>query len=363
MILKPIFDKRDFMQTNTQPPVSWTVDSMEWDVMGGPRVANLTPSGDDNALWTLASMLRCPVSIYDDKGRAPWFGYVSEVHIANAGGVVGVGYSLENMANRVACAYSFIEPGGTVVGERRTTEFSTYAFGTSTYGQKDYIVSVDGMTGENGTLTRDTYLARHRIPQGVAEAGGMRVSMVCRGWWDTMTWRLAQFGGSSAAIITTKLAEFIPAYGQFLTSAVLETTNTGTINPYKAGDTTAYDECAKLMAMGGSNGRRILVRVDNARRAIFYEEPAVPAAGETSYQMDKYGRIYDTGGVPLDPHMAAQAVGNYIRLRDVVGVPNDIALLTDPTLQFLEGLSWQDGVLVPEFRGDVNVRDIVKAKE
>lgn len=359
--MKPIFKSRAFAEI-TQPNLSWRVDSMEWDCHGGPRAAQLTPTGGDNATWQLAGMLRAPVTIYDDKGQGCWWGFVSEVHMAKPDAYVGVGYSLDNMANNVACTYSFIEPGGTVVGQRKTTAFASYAYGTATYGQKDYIVSVDGMTNEAGTLVRDTYLAQHQIPPGIAEVGAAGISVVCRGWWETMSWRIASNSGTGGTVITSHLSSLVTSYGQFLNGAILETTNAGTISPYFSGDYPAYEEAERLMAMGGANQRRTLVRVDADRRAIFYEEPAPPTGGTAAYYLDRRGNFYNASGGLITPHMAYAAVGGYVRLRDVSAISPDITLLQDPSVQFLEGLTWNAGVLTPEFRGEVNVRDIVKAK-
>jgi hypothetical protein len=147
-----------------------------------------------------------------------------------------------------------------------------------------------------------------------------------------------------------------------LGGAILETTNTGTIAPYWSGDYSAYDEADKLMTMGGANTRRILVRVDDARRAIFYEEPAQPTSGTAAYYLNRQGDFYNNAGALVSPETAWRAVGGYVRLKDVSAVAPDITLLQDPSTQFLEGLSWRGGVLTPQFRGEVNARDIVKAK-
>jgi hypothetical protein len=266
------------------------------------------------------------------------------------------------MANNVACTYSFIEAGGTVVGKRKTTEYSAYAYGTAEYGQRDYMVSVDGMSDASGTLVRNLYLQQHQVPPGVAEIGG-QLSVICRGWWDTMDWRMASNTGTAGTAITSKLRGLVTSYGQFLAGAILETTNSGTLTSYFSGDNTAREEADKLMEMGGANGRQINVMVDENRLAIFSEEPAQPTGGTAAYSLDARGRLYDASGGRVLPHMAWRAVGQYVQLKDVVGATTDTTLLQDPSIQYLEGISWRaGGEIMPEFRGEVNARDIVRAK-
>ncbi len=207
MSLSPVFQNRDFTARITTGRLDWSVNSLEWEAVGGCSQASLTAYGPELDLWEMIEMLRCPVAIYDEKGRAAWWGYVSEAKVRV--GTIEVGVTIASMTNQVAVAYSYIEPGTQIMGQRRTTAWATDAEAQAEYGKKQWLSSASGMTDAAALARRDAILAKQKWPAGVASPGGFgaprghvsgsgaensqSASLICKGWFDTLDWQYANW--------------------------------------------------------------------------------------------------------------------------------------------------------------------------
>lgn len=164
--------------------VRFRVVRVSWAAMGGPERAEIAAEGDELALWRLLGWLRYGVEIDNPLAECEWWGTVYEVEVSVGGLVVGV--SLEEMANSVAVAYT------TEDGERGTTGYAVDSMSVETYGTKQLLVSGSNLTQAAAEQRRARELAQRRYPAAVPNPGGggdgLRVTLVCRGWWVTLGW-------------------------------------------------------------------------------------------------------------------------------------------------------------------------------
>lgn len=209
MNLLPVLQNRDFSNRIETGRLRWVVNSMEWSAVGGCSLASLTAYGPELDLWGLIGSLRCPVTLYDDLGRACWWGYVDEAAVRV--GSVEVGATVASMSNRLAVAYSFVAPGSQMVGQRKTTAFVEDAEAAAEYGKKERLASASGLTDAGALARRDAILAAEKWPQSVTSytpdgfgspRGRVRdsgaensqsASLICRGWFETLSWQYASW--------------------------------------------------------------------------------------------------------------------------------------------------------------------------
>lgn len=151
--------------------------------------------------------LRCPVEIYDERGKCVWWGYVHETVVREKS--IEIGATLASMSNRVAVTYSYVEPGTSQVGSRKTTAWAEDADSIAEYGYKEFISSCSGLSDEAATQRRDTILNTRKWPQGVGAnpRGRVRYSgaedslsatLLCKGWMSTLDWRYAGWNNLTA---------------------------------------------------------------------------------------------------------------------------------------------------------------------
>lgn len=189
---------RSFADILDPPGLSFGVQRMGWHVKGGSRGAELSAKGGIVALWNLLQRLRCPLDIYDERGRWCWGGYISEVQIP-VGAVVVVA-TLDTVANKIRVAYT-TRKVGVSSGQRKTTDWAQNDDSTDDYGIKELLLSKARKTEAEAETWRDTELAARAfpvpdyLPQSDAFTKGGKpqdedVALVyCRGWWETLDWR------------------------------------------------------------------------------------------------------------------------------------------------------------------------------
>lgn len=191
---------------------------MRWGVWGGPITASITAFGGEKALADLFSKLRCPVEIYDDQGRACWWGYISSVSYSVGNFEISV--SLDRMANRVSVAYSFVAAGTQTVGMRKTTAWADDTASQAIYGTKEYQSSASGLTDAVAEAQRDVILALRKLPQPSASMMGggnvaqPYVTIECRGWWETLNWKYYPSGFAIGPSYLTTGASTVQSVGQ-----------------------------------------------------------------------------------------------------------------------------------------------------
>jgi len=365
--LKAYFRTRNFSADLLAQDVQLKVNNLEWNAIGGPVIANLSAAGMSQDIWEFLEYLRRPVEIQNERGEAIWWGYVAEARIRVD--AIEIGVSLDSMCNSVAVVYSLVEVGMQTSGIRKTTAWGTDADSIAEYGQKDLISSQNDLSDAAATGRRDAILAALKWPQSVAgqfasskigansdrQANG-EVSLVCRGWFDTLRWRMASVSGTTSVVTTTQIANLITTYGAFLTGTEIEAASGISSNEYRDGDTSVQDEILGLLASGGASGRRLLCAVDINRRLRVWEEPANTTV---NYLLNSQGVLLNSLNVEIE--QTHPPVGVWARLVDVIPGSTDVSKLSSPELQFIEGASWdKDQGLKLLFRGQPSVEDMFK---
>jgi hypothetical protein len=355
MSFSVIFQSRDFSVRNA-PRVDLTVKSLLWNVVGGPLEASISATGGKLELWELVEFLRCPVIIVDERAEPLWWGFVNEVRV-NTG--IEMGLSLASMANRIAVAYSYVKPGTTSVGQRKTTSWVEDAISIATYGYKELLSSQAGLTDEAAEALRNALLASKRFPQGVITPGQASktqgATLYCRGWFDTLSWRHYRNTGTANKLTTEQITAIVNSSGQFLRGTIVHDISGISSSEYRAGDMNAKREIEALLAVGTTNGRRLLATVNQDRWLVIDEEPEPDIA---SVLLRSDGRLVNA---KTGAEMRKPPVGQWVYLQDLIPPSVDLSRVLDPSLQFVEGASWntQYGLRL-QFRGQPAVEDTLK---
>lgn len=190
MKLTPIFAPRGFNGQLVELPLAYEVERYSRSVYGGPKQATLQVSGDAQPLWELLNRLRCPVEIWTDDGACPWWGFVSEVDLRI--GQVTASASLEEMANRIAVAYTINGDSGK---QRKTTIWAEDSESIAKYGIKELLQTSSASSDAHALAALTTFLSQRSTPKFVPEVGDNddenSATIICRGWWSTLGWRYA----------------------------------------------------------------------------------------------------------------------------------------------------------------------------
>ena len=162
-----------------QTELQFTVEHLAWG-LGGPSQATLAVNGPQVEHWSLRRALGLFVTIYDDTGEAVWWGLASQAQILH--GEMAVRYSLDDMFNRVAVAY-------TEAGERFTTEWGDDERSQAHFGAKELLYSRSEVTADQAEALRDDILAQVAKPVPSLRFGRARASLLmCIGLWETLDW-------------------------------------------------------------------------------------------------------------------------------------------------------------------------------
>ena len=247
--MKPVFQTRAFGLELASLPVDYKVIRYSWNVIGGPEFATIEASGKEIDLWDLVERLRCPVTIYSDKGNALWWGYVAEISLQV--GQLAVGVSIDTMANRIAVAYAEVGLGEESSGSRQTTDWAEDADSITEYGIKELLQSVSGGTDAYADAALAMLLASRKYPQPnirLATGGAKTATITCRGWWDTLAWKYAP--------VPTRLA-----YAYYPPGSLLGWTTNA---PIGRDDDDDIQALAQSIAVGPTalNVQQVAIRVD-----------------------------------------------------------------------------------------------------
>jgi hypothetical protein len=334
------FKTRRFSDDLLPLPLSYDVVRYSHSVFGGPKAAEIACDGDINDLWELVERLRCPVEIYSNYGDLVWWGYVHEVQLRV--GSLRIGVSLENFHNKVAVAYSFVTPGTTNVGARRTTPWAQDSDSVTEYGIRELLYTTNGSTDDHAVAARDAILYQQRYPTPSitfesGQASSHEASLFCRGWFDTLKWRY--YTAVAATVDTAIQAENICKTGQFFTAVNREITSGIETSQFRDGDGTGLDELSELLKMGTTANRRMLAATDPNRVLTIYEESPYNPGGNTTWLINSSGELYDPFGTPV--RREACPVGVWARLQDVIPATVDTSKLSDPSIIFIDEFEYQ----------------------
>jgi len=179
--------KRDFSGP-LSVSVSWQVEELSWKAIGGPDTARLVAFGPQVALWELVELLRCPISITDERGEKVWHGYVDNVEL---GEKMQFSIGLSSMANRVQVSYTYVILPGEMTAQRLYTAWASDADSIATYGTKELRLSLPLASSDQATALRTTTLSKRKYPVPALSfaANDCFYAVVdCKGWWHTLDW-------------------------------------------------------------------------------------------------------------------------------------------------------------------------------
>jgi hypothetical protein len=358
--LKTIIYPRDLAQSAPITPanVSYRVQRYSGAVLGGPIACSVQASGEMTPLFELIELLRCPIEIYDWRLGTVWWGYISKVTIST--GTVEIGAALDSMYNHIAVAYSYVAAGTSSVGERKTTAYSSDTDSASEYGTKDLLLSLGGATDAQALQTRDTALSIYKYPIAIWQKAATEqatATIECRGWWDTLAWRMLKVTTSNTVETTTQIGNAIAAVGQFFAGSEIETASGSSTNEYRDGDTTAQAEIEELLTAGTSGGARLAALVTPERVARVFAEPA---SGAADYSLKLSGAILDAYDNPISP--AACPVGIWLRTNNIWPATANLTRLANPDIAFIDRAEYdaQRDQYAPLARGVPSAWDIGK---
>ncbi len=324
--MKIYFTNRLFAPFLAKPNVDYSVQSFSKSAIGGPNRAEIKATGSVNDLFELIEYLRYAVEIYDDSGRACWWGYINEVQINT--GKIRFGVSLETMYNKVAVYF----------GAGHNTATASDTDSQAEYGKRTgrFTLTIDNETQAN--YARDGILARRKYPvpeisMDDSEPGAV---LYCKGWWHITDW------GTYVQPVTGMQDTASQIQAMMANSVwpnVYVDTATGLSGVQAQKQRTAgpsmMDYVKELLLGGTSNGKRMLINVDVLRDAHIVEEPA---SSNDDYWIDSKGNIKNYIGMTL-PKQLVEA-GRWLRLQDVVPATADVSKLSDPSKVFLEEVEY-----------------------
>ena len=205
------------------PGIVFDVQTMDWEMLGGPAKARVTarlsarPAQDGAArLGQLAPLLRCPATLSDERGAPCWWGYVHGVEI-HLSAVFGLAVSLDGLYNRVAVRYRDERIAPEVnVGWQFQSAWVQDAASIAEYGKREGIFHLPlGCPAEAGSYAA-SLLAQQKRPalsafrpsgsgsessgqhsaKAVQPGGDVARASVypyavlhLRGWWQTLGWQ------------------------------------------------------------------------------------------------------------------------------------------------------------------------------
>lgn len=204
MDLTVSFTRRDL--TTRLPPgdVTFTVQTISMDCLGGPKTAFIRADGTLDALNNLYNILRGAVEIYDPKGVNVWWGCAWKLIVYN--GKAKYTWTLDRLANSINIMFLLqtINQIYSGAGTQQTTGFSSDSGSVAEWGTKQII-----LRGDNGSLAaaqaRRAYeLENWKEPQLNIEpndSGNAETYAVieARGWWETLAWQFYENSSGNEA--------------------------------------------------------------------------------------------------------------------------------------------------------------------
>lgn len=144
---------------------------------------------------------------------------------------------------------------------------------------------------------------------------------------------LFQVGG--VAETSTQLANIINTSGQFFSGLDVDDNSGIYSSPYRDGDESALACVEELLESGTTALRRLMASVDAQRRVIISVEPA---AGDNDYRLYEDNELHD----PYDRKLQKwqYPVGVWARLMDLIPGDVDTSRIADPSLAFVEEVTY-----------------------
>ncbi|GIV81732.1 MAG: hypothetical protein KatS3mg051_1197 [Anaerolineae bacterium] len=183
---------KDRSNAYTIVPSELSLRPRRWSdsAVGGPDSAVIDVAGPREQLVETLRWLGYEVTIRNELGTPVWWGVVNDVEVSLGG--LSIGLSLDDMANRVAVAYTATNAGG--ADERGTTAWADDATSQDRYGTRELLVSAADTDSAAAAKLRDRVLAERKqpIPALRVESGDSGATIRCVGYWQRLGWQYYQ---------------------------------------------------------------------------------------------------------------------------------------------------------------------------
>lgn len=258
----------------------------------------------EGALDWLRSGLMRSVIAYGPHGEIVWEGYLAAIDAMFGQETRSV--SLDGMANRIRTRFT------TVNGIAGTTTPASDAASIALYGTKDSVLSLPETTSTAASNLAATDLARRKNPvmQPTTEVatgglGGVQVTLLFAGWYDTLDWLLTSNATTSTAVTTTQVGTLLSTAAS--TNAFISTTTTNITasgvsdTQYIGTDTTIRQAIEQLLNQGNSSNQRFAWGVYE-HRTMHVEQWAGANPAVVHYRRHlPSGQLYDDDGAIVHP--------------------------------------------------------------
>lgn len=135
-------------------PLNWSASDR-----GGMRESTVAASGSPESLMYLTGWLGDKLEIYNEAGDCVWWGVLWDLEIT-LGNVV-MSMTLDDVHNRVAVIYPFINPDGTV--DSRTTDWVEDEVSIARYGVRELLYGMPESFSQSAETVRDRLLEKFKV--------------------------------------------------------------------------------------------------------------------------------------------------------------------------------------------------------
>ena len=291
--------------TNNNPHTLRNLDDYEQTIVNEGGFESLQASfraPTRAAAQAYLDRLMCGVIATSPRGRTIWEGFVQEVTVEIDGQTTTM--SLADMANQIVVRYKN-DAGAQVSGAPVVDSASIARYGTKTRLINFATTTAAAATNRAGVILKQIGSPRSKQKRSAgsgAASTGYKVTIRCRGWWDTLAWLLTASTSTSTAVTSTQATSLITTYNATNNFFSVDMTNvvaTGIsdTNAIEA-DTTYQDAIATKLASGDSAQQRVVYGCYEGRRITIrpwaYATPSsytyVQRAGDPTIR-DAYGSI------------------------------------------------------------------------
>lgn len=178
------FGPRNSAQPEPRPRADFSVQTISFNEVGGPRQATIKATGDRSALANTFDLLGCPVEVRNLYGEAVWWGRITGVNAGNEG------VSLDDMSNSIAIAYTTVDGSGASTAAKTT--FLQDALSVAEYGEKQLLKTASSISADAAAKMQASALAVKKYPpvkNDISARTELSATLTCRGEWATLTWK------------------------------------------------------------------------------------------------------------------------------------------------------------------------------
>ncbi len=239
-----------FEQTGDGEPLPHELDlrveKLSWCAEGGPLQADLTadvPCRRAGAGFPagLYALLGQAVRVFNTAAEPVWWGYLARIEVQR--GAVAANLDLARLANRVAAQYWRRQAELEWRGEKAITDWAEDARSIQLYGVKERVLFLHSRLEQQAAAARDSWLASASQPSSqvrtlpAAHPAGeedFHLRLTCRGWWDTIGWRYAQWFESYEGFVHA--AQLSQSFGRSASELALAQGFQTSYGPWKCGE-------------------------------------------------------------------------------------------------------------------------------